>query len=586
MSNTSSNLSLPYIQPSQAQKHVTHNEGMRRLDALVQLSVIAADQTDAPATPASGDRYILATGSSGAWAGQDGNLAVFEDTVWTFYIPQAGWVAWVEAQGEALVFDGSSWVLVNALASMQNLNMVGIQSTADSTNRLTVSSDATLFSHDGNGHQMKLNKATAGDTASLLFQTNWSGRAEMGTTGSDSFEIKVSPDGATFHQSIVADEATGKVSFPSGVEGLAPAQFGDGPLLNVNYIASKGINLVTNSTGLLGNNYNYPYQLAYDSITTPNLPASFCYSGYFSERIDMEELLSVDPNRVYILSSYFRQQGLSGDWSAFGSQERHLQYMGLLCLDSDQQDIESKHHLRYREGGTDSMTTLAAPLSPGDTSIQVVDASGWNDSDASAFNLGIIIFGYKNSSGYLYKYYSRIVQDALFNLGQVDKVSNTIMLNAPLPTSMGNPDAVGGVWPAGTKIANSSSGSSYKYAFYSGTYVPDVDRWYETKGYIGGVDTSGTNSAVNFPPGTAYVKPFWLPNYSNRSGGYSGHPDTGLSHKVWYTGVSVVPCPLADYSEIISGGLSGQKQLKVPVTDFAAGTISLAVPVQTIRLIT
>ncbi len=37
MSTVSPNLSLPYIQQNQAQKHVTHNEGMRLLDGVVQL---------------------------------------------------------------------------------------------------------------------------------------------------------------------------------------------------------------------------------------------------------------------------------------------------------------------------------------------------------------------------------------------------------------------------------------------------------------------------------------------------------------------------------------------------------------------
>ena len=41
MSETSPRLDLPYIQPSQAQKHVTHNESLQRLDALVQMTVLA-----------------------------------------------------------------------------------------------------------------------------------------------------------------------------------------------------------------------------------------------------------------------------------------------------------------------------------------------------------------------------------------------------------------------------------------------------------------------------------------------------------------------------------------------------------------
>jgi hypothetical protein len=48
MSTVSPNLSLPYIQQNQAQKHVTHNEGMRLLDGVVQLSVLSQAQTAAP----------------------------------------------------------------------------------------------------------------------------------------------------------------------------------------------------------------------------------------------------------------------------------------------------------------------------------------------------------------------------------------------------------------------------------------------------------------------------------------------------------------------------------------------------------
>ena len=48
MSQTSTHLSLPYIQGGQAQKHVTHNEALRQLDLLVQLSVLASQ--DDPAT--------------------------------------------------------------------------------------------------------------------------------------------------------------------------------------------------------------------------------------------------------------------------------------------------------------------------------------------------------------------------------------------------------------------------------------------------------------------------------------------------------------------------------------------------------
>ena len=49
--NETANLSLPYILASQAQKHVTHNEAIRALDCLVQLSVESRVLTGPPASP-------------------------------------------------------------------------------------------------------------------------------------------------------------------------------------------------------------------------------------------------------------------------------------------------------------------------------------------------------------------------------------------------------------------------------------------------------------------------------------------------------------------------------------------------------
>ncbi len=45
---------------------------------------------------------------------------------------------------------------------------------------------------------MKLNKQATADTASLLFQSNWSGRAEIGLLGSDTLQFKTSPDGSAW----------------------------------------------------------------------------------------------------------------------------------------------------------------------------------------------------------------------------------------------------------------------------------------------------------------------------------------------------------------------------------------------------
>ena len=76
----------------------------------------------------------------------------------------------------------------------------GVNATADATTKFVVAAAASLFDHAGNGHQHKINKNAAGDTASLLFQTASSGRAEMGTAGDDNFHFKVSADGTIWKE--------------------------------------------------------------------------------------------------------------------------------------------------------------------------------------------------------------------------------------------------------------------------------------------------------------------------------------------------------------------------------------------------
>lgn len=218
MSDTSPNLTLPYIKPSQAQKHVTHNEAILRLDALVQLSVLAIDQIAPPPVPETGIRYIIPENATGAWAGQHAKLAVFQENYWEFYAPKTGWITWVETPREQWVYDGSNWVKVIEPVDFQNLAMLGINTTADSDNRLSVSSPATLLNHEGAGHQLKLNKNANTDTASLLFQTGWSGRAEMGTAGADDFSIKVSSDGVNWNTGLSISGATGNLSVSADME--------------------------------------------------------------------------------------------------------------------------------------------------------------------------------------------------------------------------------------------------------------------------------------------------------------------------------------------------------------------------------
>jgi hypothetical protein len=299
--DASSNLSLPFIMAAQAQKHVTHNEALRALDAIVQLAVADKDLDAPPGSPDDGACYIVAASPTGAWSGQAGRIAAWQDGAWAFYAAREGWLAWVadedtlyvwngaawavfagggggggfadvvddttpqlggdlDANGHAIGFDdgtgltddaGNEQIVFHKTASAVNqvgitnaatgsapqiaaegsdtdidltlagkgsghpkAALFGINATADATTKFAVAAEASLFNHAGAGHQHKINKAAAGDTASLLFQTATSGRAEMGTAGDDDFHFKVSADGSTWKEAIVIDRSTGAVAMP------------------------------------------------------------------------------------------------------------------------------------------------------------------------------------------------------------------------------------------------------------------------------------------------------------------------------------------------------------------------------------
>lgn len=190
-------LALPFLAAGQAQKHVTLNETLLRLDAIVQIGVESRHQEQPPLAAAPGTRYLVPEAATGIWAGHAGQIAAWQDEGWVFFSPLTGWLAFVADESLLLAYTIAGWA--PALGAAQTLPALGIGTSADADNRLAVRGDATLLTHDESGnHRLKLNKAAPGHTASLLFQTHWSGRAEIGVTGNDALSVKVSADGANW----------------------------------------------------------------------------------------------------------------------------------------------------------------------------------------------------------------------------------------------------------------------------------------------------------------------------------------------------------------------------------------------------
>ncbi|MFD0938028.1 DUF2793 domain-containing protein, partial [Methylobacterium trifolii] len=221
MAETTRNLALPLIAASQAQKHVTHNEALTLLDALVQLFCLDKDLAAPPALPTEGDRYLVAAlAPTGAWTGLSGQVVRFADGVWTGSAPRPGWFAYVVDEADLYVFTGTAWTSFRAsLSVLQNLSRLGIGTAADAVNRLAVKTEAALFSWDdatpGAGNmRITLNRKLAGNDAAFVFQTGYATRALFGTLADDDFVVKVSPDGAAFSEGLRIKAGSGLATFP------------------------------------------------------------------------------------------------------------------------------------------------------------------------------------------------------------------------------------------------------------------------------------------------------------------------------------------------------------------------------------
>ena len=137
MSDTT-HLGLPYLLAAQAQKHITHNEALRLLDAMVQLSVLDRMRTTPPASPADGDRHLVASGATGLWAGWDLNIAFWVDGAWIRLVPRTGWMVWVAAESLFLVWTGSAWDVVGEPRDVSDA-VFSLVNDADPTKKATFS---------------------------------------------------------------------------------------------------------------------------------------------------------------------------------------------------------------------------------------------------------------------------------------------------------------------------------------------------------------------------------------------------------------------------------------------------------------
>lgn len=92
---------------------------LRGVDGLVQPRVLDKDLAAPPGSPVDGDMYIVAAGATGLWSTHSGKLARWStvQAAWEFFVPKAGWRAYVNDEAKNYQYSGSVWAEVTSSSS-------------------------------------------------------------------------------------------------------------------------------------------------------------------------------------------------------------------------------------------------------------------------------------------------------------------------------------------------------------------------------------------------------------------------------------------------------------------------------------
>ena len=100
---------MPLIDAAQAQKHVTINEAILRMDALGASRVESRSFTSPPETPEDGTAYIVGKSASDLWETHDEEVAIYQNGGWRFVSPWDGLKIWVADEATNVCFQLGSW---------------------------------------------------------------------------------------------------------------------------------------------------------------------------------------------------------------------------------------------------------------------------------------------------------------------------------------------------------------------------------------------------------------------------------------------------------------------------------------------
>jgi len=194
-------------------------------------------------------------------------------------------------------------------------------------------------------------------------------------------------------------------------------------------------------------------------ISTTEIPSghSEIKASYYNSNMT-KEYIPINPNHSYTVSAYLKTTGATTGTT----------YPSIYPYDYDKKFIACYNSTIGFSNAY--KTTLAQPLKKGDTKIYATNLSAWTTADTNYY-FHVAIFGYKDSSGYVYPDMVYTADSPSFgsktDKSNIDKTNNIITLKAPF---------TGEYRPAGTTICQATEGATYYYPF-GGVALANIQDW-------------------------------------------------------------------------------------------------------------
>ena len=110
MASTDPNLGLTYGWTlGESGWNTSMDANLKRLGAVVGLSVKDRDLATPPVSPVDGDRYIVPAAATGVWVGKTNQIAVRVAGAWEYYVPKVGWLCFIEDEAVLSAYKVAGW---------------------------------------------------------------------------------------------------------------------------------------------------------------------------------------------------------------------------------------------------------------------------------------------------------------------------------------------------------------------------------------------------------------------------------------------------------------------------------------------